>query len=302
MRKFKKPPIVYQGNKYRLLKKIDKFFPKDIDRFVDLFGGSSCMALNYGKKAIYNEKNAFISKMIALIYTQKDRLQTEFDRLVAKYELPVKTTTQEVIDKFKVDYNRLREDVNKMEQGSFEHIAGVYTLHIYSINNLLRFNKKGEFNASAGFKPLNAFRINKLKEFEPRENILFLSLDFEAVMMHSFMTPFKSNFFYADPPYLNTTAVYNENRLTSWTIRDDKRLHQLLEMADKMGHKFALSSTLVGKDGTVNEHIKEFGEKFNINYIDHKYGSFGNSNEKNVEVLITNYKTEEHNLWTALEK
>ena len=95
---------------------------------------------------------------------------------------------------------------------------------------------------------------------------------------------------YCDPPYLNTTAVYNENRLTGWNIDDDYRLFNALDKLNEKGVKFGYSNTLVGKDGTENTHIKDWYESrgYNVIFINKKYSSFGHSNQKNVEVYITN--------------
>ena len=40
-------PIVYMGGKTRLVKSgLIRMFPKDINRFVDVFSGSGCVAMN----------------------------------------------------------------------------------------------------------------------------------------------------------------------------------------------------------------------------------------------------------------
>lgn len=59
MNKYKHSPIFYMGNKYKLLKYIIPLFPKSCDVFVDGFGGSAVVSINYkGKnKTIYNEYN-----------------------------------------------------------------------------------------------------------------------------------------------------------------------------------------------------------------------------------------------------
>ena len=41
-----KSPLNYTGNKYRLLNQFEKFFPKEIDTFVDLFCGGATVGLS----------------------------------------------------------------------------------------------------------------------------------------------------------------------------------------------------------------------------------------------------------------
>lgn len=298
--KFKKAPIVYQGNKFRLLKKIEPFFPRpeDYDVFVDAFGGSSVMSLNFGKKAIYNELNVFIKDMIRMIYLDKQYLLDKFNQWVVEYDLIKSLDTEEIMEEFKNNYHKFRDFTNSLEYGTKDHIAAVYTCHIFAINNLIRFNKDGGFNASSGFRKGNTHPIKKLEEFTPpSKTMTFQSLDFED-LLRNFVMKASPNperiFIYLDPPYLNTTAVYNENRLTGWNIDDDYRLFKVLDELDAMGFKWAFSNTFVGKHGIENTHLKEWAQKYNINYLDHNYASFGNSNQKNLEVLITN---EKNNNW-----
>ena len=54
--KLLKSPIFYMGNKYKLLPQLLPLFPKNINRFYDLFGGSGCVSGNVeANKIIYNE-------------------------------------------------------------------------------------------------------------------------------------------------------------------------------------------------------------------------------------------------------
>lgn len=305
---YQKAPIVYQGNKYRLLKKIAPLFPKNINdmQFIDVFGGSSVMSLNFGKSAIYNEFNPFISKMIEFIYTRKNYLLEKFNGWVEEYKLISRCDTEQEVARFKMQYNLFREYVNSLEYGSPEHIAAIYTCHIFSINNLIRFNRDKEFNASSGHRMEIIHPVNKLKEFVlPNKKIEFFSYDFRVVLnhmidthTHTHQTQTHTNqleeelFVYLDPPYLNTTAVYNENRLTGWGEQDEKELCELLDKLNDLDIKWAMSNSIVGKAGIKNEFLIQWASKYNINYFDTKYASFGNSNKNNVEVLITNYKGE----------
>lgn len=298
MEKFLKAPIVYQGNKYGLLKKIAPFFPKNINEkiLVDVFGGSSVMSLNFGEKAIYNEFNQFICSLIKMIYTNKQYMLDMSNKWTEEYNLSWPLDTEENQNIFKENFNKFRDYVNSLEFESDEHIAGVYTLHIYSINNLLRFNKSGKFNASAGFRGSQK-NNNKINNFiVPNKELIFVNKDFEELleMIEASVDAGHSSpenyFLYLDPPYLNTTAVYNENRLTGWDINDDYRLFKKLDELSAKGFKWAFSNTFVGKHGVENTHLIEWSKKYNVNYLDHNYTVFGQQNRKNVEVLITNYE------------
>lgn len=290
MNQFKRPPIRYQGNKYRLLKKIVPLFPKKVGVLIDMFGGSSAVSLNVGDKAIYNEKNEKIFNLVKHCYINQQKIIELQEQYAKEYELMQDIKTEKGVELLKKNYNIFRAHVNSIERHSVEYYAGIYTLHTFSINGLIRFNSNGGFNASSSFKDQPS--LNKLKGFIARENIEFHNKDFEE-----FIADILKNInreyalFYADPPYLNTLAVYNE-RGDFWTNEKNIRLLELLVSLDKKNYKFALSNTLVGKNGVENTWLKEWADKnnFNINYLNIKYNSFGVKNDKNVEVLITNYK------------
>lgn len=59
-------PLPYMGNKYNLLPQLLPLFPKTCDIFVDGFGGSGVVSLNYKgtKQTIYNEFNPNIVNLL----------------------------------------------------------------------------------------------------------------------------------------------------------------------------------------------------------------------------------------------
>ena len=58
MTKYVKSPINYIGNKYKLISQIEPLFPRDINTFADVFGGSGTVLINTkAEHYIYNEKS-----------------------------------------------------------------------------------------------------------------------------------------------------------------------------------------------------------------------------------------------------
>ena len=108
------------------------------------------------------------------------------------------------------------------------------------------------------------------------------------------------DFIYADPPYLITDAVYNEN--SGWGEEEEKALLGLLDNVNNKGIKFALSNLLQKKKLNIKNEIlfnwlEENKEKYFVHNIEYHYRSASynkkNRNGEEQEVLITNYKTEE---------
>ena len=95
---------------------------------------------------------------------------------------------------------------------------------------------------------------------------------------------------YVDPPYLITTATYNERN--GWTETQERLLLNGLSLFDKQGIKFGLSNVLEHK-GKENTILKEWAKHYNIHYLNNSYANCNyqtkNKTAKTVEVLITNY-------------
>ena len=93
-----------------------------------------------------------------------------------------------------------------------------------------------------------------------------------------------------------TTAGYNENRM--WTDKEEKDLLNFLKELDKKGLKFALSNVLKSKNKE-NKILKDWISENNF-YCNYLKKDYSNSNYQrkakdsvSVEVLVTNYNTEE---------
>ena len=116
---------------------------------------------------------------------------------------------------------------------------------------------------------------------------VFLDSDFRTVEIPD------GSFVYADPPYLITTATYNEKH--GWTENDETSLHEILENLTERGIKFALSNTLKsrGKENTFLLSWIERHPEYRILHIDRSYSNSNyhikDKDAETDEVLILNY-------------
>ena len=172
----------------------------------------------------------------------------------------------------------------------------LYTLICYTFNYQLRFNNKLEYNGSFG-KDRSSFNpalrenfiafVNRLQEID----IHFISTDFREIKVDNLKG---DDFIYCDPPYSITCVTYNDGKrgFNGWSAKDDKILFEMLDRADKIGIKFALSNVLESK-GKSNDILKEWAKKYNVNYLDSNYRNCNymrkDRESKDIEVLITNY-------------
>src|SRR5690554_4629707 len=112
-------------------------------------------------------------------------------------------------------------------------------------------------------------------------------------------------FIYLDPPYSNTTAIYNESRaFGGWNIEHDNKLFQELNRLNELGIKWAMSNVLENK-GIKNTHIEEWAIENNyktIEFQDKDYYGFGKGSANTREVLIINYVApfEQYNIFDLL--
>ncbi len=298
-KKYYASPIFYMGNKYKLLKQIIPLFPKECNTFVDMFGGSGVVSMNYkGKKrTIYNEFNTNVYELAKMFATNSfEDLDKYFQSIVNKYNLLTgkKRNYFDSEEEFLKDtnekkerYNQFRNDYNNSEQKNYKDL---YVLSIFSCNHLIRFNKENKFNASFGSNGdyndnLKAKIKNGCELF--KGNILTSNnaLDININGLKD------GDFVYCDPPYLNTTAVYNEKRaFGNWDMNCDLQLFSILESIDSRHIKWALSNVFVNREIT-NEHLIEWCNKnnWNVYHLDRNYNPFSRGNSNNDEVLITNY-------------
>lgn len=294
--KYLESPIFYMGNKYKLLKQLIPLFPNECDVFLDLFGGSGVVSMNYQgkKKTIYNEFNDNIVNLVKIMVQNKpENLDIYFKQKIKQYNLEncsIKATDR--INKIgyerrKDNYNKLREDYNNTINRDYKDL---FLLACYSINHLIRFNKNNQFNASSGADAYNEKNYKKICDMNNQfKNIEILNkncfdIDFSELN--------ENDFVYCDPPYLNTEAVYNEKRaFGGWNIDDDYKLFDILEKLNNKGIKWGLSNVFVNR-GKENTHLIEWCNKnnWNIYHLNRNYNPFSRGNSNNDEVYICNYE------------
>ncbi len=310
-----KSPINYTGNKYRILPQFIKYFPKNVNKCMDLFTGGATVAINLiANEIIAVDNNPRIINLLKFLKKQDYyKLMNKIDNTIEIYGLSnsykngysyykkyvegnngLKKYNIEGFNKLKKDYNDLKnKNTNKAN-------LYLYLLMVYAFNNDIRFNSKGEFNLPVGKTDMNKSNRDKLKKYIDICNykkIEFVCRDFRKINIEDFND---IEFIYADPPYLITDAVYNEN--DGWGRQEEVDLLSMLDKLNNKGIKFALSNVLQKKKLNIKNEIlynwlERNKDKYFINKIDYHYRS-ASYNKKirdglEEEILITNYKLEE---------
>ena len=294
----------YTGGKYKLLPQILPFFPKDADKVVDLFCGGCNVGINVNcNKVQFNDSNEYLMGLLDTFRRlSKEEVFQWLYSAIEKYNLSLVSengyeyygceSSKGLGEYNKEGYNKLRKDFNSRTEQDDEYFLMLYLLIVYSFNNQLRFNKKGEFNLPVGKRDFNAKMQEKLAGFLDRiksGDYGFTNDDFREISLDDFTD---KSFFYVDPPYLITCATYNEQ--DGWTEDDEYDLLSYLEELDKRGIRFALSNVLESK-GKKNQILADWinrNENFKAIALDYDYSN-SNYHTKHEgvtrEVLVVNY-------------
>ena len=172
-------PLNYIGGKARILDQMLRWFPQDIDVFVDLFCGGCNVGMNVpAQHVIYNDT---CKPLIGLLKCFR-RINTQtivrgINALVDEFEFS--KTRDHNFAYYGGDANlgvsaynrekfiRLRERFNNYPKKDNQYYILLYTLILFGFNNQLRFNDKGEFNLPVGKRDFNtAIEAKLIKFFE----------------------------------------------------------------------------------------------------------------------------------------
>jgi len=293
-------PLFYVGDKYKLLKEIKQYFPKNIDTFVEPFVGGGSVFLNVNaKRYLLSDIDKNVISIHKYLLSQNQNEEAFFQslkRIAKKYNLSRSYFEDVVPSSLKKQwektyyahfnregYQQLREDYNK---SSKKDPLLLYVLLIYGFNRMLRFNQKGEFNIPVGNVDLNQNVIRSLKDYfnltKDRE-IDFCSQDFKDFLKDLRLS--KKDFVYVDPPYLITGSEYNK----LWSEERDVELMHILDELNRKNIKFAMSN-VTSYQNKQNKKLIAWAKDYKTKKIDSNYINYHDNRKKDIkEVLITNY-------------
>lgn len=268
------------------LERVLPLFPKNINTFVDLFAGSYTVGINV------NANNYVCNDMITYLIEFFDFLKNNdlnkiletIDNIIGTYQLS-KTNLE--------GYNALREVYNQTKYPLI-----LFILTCFSFNHQIRFNNNHQFNSSFGkYKSCYNDSIKndliKFTKILKNQNIQFFNGDYKDCLNKLELN--ENDFVYLDPPYLISTAAYNDgNRgFKMWTENDEKELLNYLDELNNKNVKWALSNVLEN-NGSKNDILFDWSQKYIVHHLNYTYNNC-NYHRKNKgsndsdEVLITNY-------------
>lgn len=293
--------IHYMGNKFNLLPQMLPYFPKNINRFYDLFGGSGTVSLNVKANEYYiNDLSNHVYNLYKLFK------ETSADEIIKYcYENRDKwgftkneTVKPEIARLNKEPFQKCRDYMNENPT-----TLGYYFLTFYSFCNQFRFSNGGgrsKFNMPVGngyFKKESEKPIMDMCRFFSKENVHLYNMSYENVDLSGFDK--EKDFAYFDIPYANTDSVYNEVQDTiGWGEEQDYEFFKYCEELNRKGFRFAISNVFCNK-GFENNHLKDWCKKNNfiVHHLNMKYASHRVDKNITDEVLICNYGEEDKDLF-----
>ena len=173
------------------------YFPKDIDTFYDLFGGSGVVSMNVNaKNYVLNDFNEHIYNLWNMFKTKSsDEIISYCYEMRDKFNFSINETVKtKIAENNKIPFQKFRDYVNENPS-----TLGYYCLTFYSFCNQFRFSRQKKFNMPVGngyFKKESESLIKDMCNFLLNDNVLLKNKSYEEVELKS---P-NECFIYADVP------------------------------------------------------------------------------------------------------
>lgn len=269
-----------------------ELFPKDIDTFIDIFAGSGIVSINtIANKYMINDIDENLFRLYSLFKDNRsDDIINHIEQRINEYGLArERTKRNEFKDKDKIEQYKLAYSNFRSHYNQTKNDLDFYTLMFYSFSQQFRFNSKNEFNMPCGndcFSETNKEYIRNGCEFFNQDNVKIFSKDFKTLKIDKLN---QNDFVYLDPPYLNTTATYNENG--GWNIDNENTLYDICERLSAQGIKWGMSNVFENK-GIVNQTLIDWCTNNDLKiytFDKFTYMACGKGNSNTQEVYICNY-------------
>jgi len=247
--------LTRQGNKTRIADKIYLHFPKH-KTYIELFFGAGGMFFNkpMANNNICNDIESEVFNFWNEVKFNKDYLLKELE------QLPIHDEIWKIYKK--------QKPLNKT-------IRAALFLMYSNFGYMGKDNNIG-FSASSNYKDVILYKIDET--FKKIKDVLFLNDDFRNVLpkiKYRSEQEKQNTFIYSDPPYLNT---YDYK--TGWKENDTIDCFQV---TFNSGLNAAMSEFN-------NPIVLDLAKQMNLNIIN--IGERQSMKNRNIEILITNYKTQ----------
>lgn len=308
-------PLNYTGGKFRLLPQILPLFPSDIRAFHDVFcGGANVLANVSAQRHAGRDVQPDLVRVLAwLSRTPPEAILEAADALVVEHGL-TRThlegyahygahSSTGLAEANRLAFGRLRAayaakraaaEADGATQADADRAAVHFlVLLAHAFNNQIRFGRNG-YNIPVGKRDLNGKQRDKIVAFSAALAARAPTFRCETYAALDLGTLGPGDLVYADPPYLISTASYNESG--GWGEQAERDLLAWLDQVHATGARFALSNVLTHK-GRTNAWLTDWCqargwrvEPLRASYANASYhGKHKDEAQGTREVLVLNY-------------
>jgi len=247
--------IAWVGGKKLLRNEICSYFPENIERYIEVFGGAGWVLFNKEKHANFEVYNDINSNLVNLFRCMKHHPNAILEEL--EYSL----NSREFFNDYKLQLNT---------QGLTDIQRAVRYLYLIKSS----YGAKASFFASSN--PRDTENIKDIDEIKDRlSRVVIENKSFDELIKKYDK---ESTLFYCDPPYYKTEKYYD----TGDFVFDEKQHINLCELLKDTKGKFILSYNN-------DDFIKSLYKGFNIIEVDRPNSLSTGANKVYKELIIKNY-------------
>jgi len=275
------PFLKWVGGKTQLLSQLDKFFPTEVDRYVEPFLGGGAVFFHLRRR---------FPRMRALLHDNNDELINTYQAVRGKPR-ELMRRLDEHLAAFNADretyYYLVRSRHHLAKAEIVERAARMIFLNKTCFNGLWRVNSKGEFNVPMGSNKNAALYDgrNILAASRALEDARLETMDFRNTLSEA--QP--GDFVYIDPPYypVSPTASFTSYTKDDFGGEQQRELAALFDDAAKRGVRLMLSNS-------DTEFIRRLYRKFTIHTVlaRRMVNCDGTKRGAVNEVVVTNFTNE----------
>lgn len=266
------PFIKWAGGKKQLLEQINKYLPKNFNKYLEPFiGGGALFFYLLPNKAILIDNNEELINCYRVIQNKIGELIISLKKHKNEKDYFYKIRS---IDRNPVEFKKLSD---------VERASRTIYLNKCCFNGLYRVNSKGEFNVPFGKyeNPKFCDEQNLLAVNTVLKDVQIINGDFKECLELAE----KDDFIYFDPPYqpISTTANFTSYTKENFNKKDQVRLFKVYEELDNRGCKVMLSNSY-------NDFILDLYKKYDLKtvYARRAINSDASGRGQIKEVLIIN--------------
>ncbi len=294
-----KDPLNYSGNKYKLLSQLQQVFPEKINKFIDVFAGAGCVALNTkANRYLLNDRNFYTINLLKMMRDfDTYSLLGIIDFIVQEHNLSKEN--KERFLKLREYYNLSPlQEWDTLSENTIDKYLVLYCLITHSFNYQQVYTKDWKFSVPSGagrsyFNPKLRKRFidycNILQEKKP----CLVSKDYRNILNFVLKNSIESDLVFVDPPYAITTDLYSRSNFLKWTKKDEVELYEYLSKLNEKGIRFCLTN-MWQKGSIINKHLDKFIENYKVISVNNTFSNCSyqklTENKCNVEIIVTNYE------------